>query len=80
MQGRRLPARQLPQAHKKKPATLAFPKPTGSLRAGAKINIVFTAPGRITGWDTITVRGRNRRIVIREGCKFSGAKKQKRCP
>ena len=65
---------------KKKGAVLSFGKVTGSLRAGAKINIVYTKPGRMTGWDVVIVRGGKRHILIREGCKPPGAKKQKRCP
>ena len=65
---------------KKKPALLTFKKVKGSLHAGARINIIFTRPGYITGWDTITVRGGNRRTLLREGCKPRGAKKQKHCP
>jgi PKD domain-containing protein len=63
---------------RKKAATLVFSKLTGNLRAGAKVNIVFTRTGRITGWDVYTV-GRGK-TSLREGCKPSGAKKQKRCP
>ena len=63
---------------RKKAATLAFPKLKGNLRAGAKINIIFARTGRITGWDVYTV-GRGK-TALREGCKPSGAKKQKRCP
>jgi large repetitive protein len=65
---------------KKKRALLSFGKVTGSLHAGAKINIVYTKPGRMTGWDVVIVRGGKRHILIREGCKPPGAKKQKRCP
>jgi large repetitive protein len=62
----------------KKAATLAFSKLTGSLRAGAKINIIFARTGRITGWDVYTIG--HGKTALREGCKPSGAKKQKRCP
>jgi PKD repeat protein len=63
---------------RKKAATLGFPKLTGSLRAGAKVNILFTKTGRITGWDVYTVG--HGKTVLREGCKIGRAKKQKRCP
>jgi PKD repeat protein len=63
---------------RKKAATLAFPKLTGGLSAGAKVNIVFTKPGRITGWDVYTVG--HGKTALREGCKLGRAKKQKRCP
>jgi hypothetical protein len=61
-----------------KSATLSFPQLAGGLRAGAKINIVFTKPGRLTGWDVITVKPG--KTALREGCKIGRAKKQKRCP
>ncbi len=41
----------------KKAALLTFSGLTGILRAGAKISIIITRPGHLTGWDTITVRG-----------------------
>jgi hypothetical protein len=63
---------------RKKAATLAFPKLTGGLSAGAKVNIVFTKTGRITGWDVYSVG--HGKTSLREGCKPRGAKKQKRCP
>jgi PKD repeat protein len=78
--GRGCPRGTFRKSSKKKGAMLAFSHVTGSLRAGAKINIIFARPGYITGWDVITVRGGKRRTVLREGCKPSGAKKQKRCP
>jgi large repetitive protein len=63
---------------RKKSATLSFPKLTGSLRAGAKVNIVFAKSGRLTGWDVYTVG--HGKTALREGCKIGRAKKQKRCP
>jgi PKD repeat protein len=63
---------------RKKAATLAFPKLTGGLSAGAKVNILFTKTGRITGWDVYSVG--HGKTSLREGCKPPGAKKQKRCP
>jgi PKD repeat protein len=63
---------------RKKATTLAFPKLTGGLSAGAKVNIVFTKTGRITGWDVYSVG--HGKTSLREGCKPRGAKKQKRCP
>jgi PKD repeat protein len=63
---------------RKKAATLVFPKLTGNLRAGAKINIIFTKTGRLTGWDVYTVG--HGKSVLREGCRLPGAKKQKPCP
>jgi PKD repeat protein len=63
---------------RKKSATLSFPKLTGGLRAGARVNIVFTKTGRITGWDVYTVG--HGKTSLREGCKIGRAKKQKRCP
>ena len=38
----------------KKKAVLRFTKLKGNLRAGSKISIIFSRPGHITGWDTIT--------------------------
>jgi hypothetical protein len=68
------------RTHKKR-ATLSFPAIPGNLRAGAKINVLYATPGRITGWDTITVRGNTQRVVIKNGCKFTGKQKRwKRCP
>jgi PKD repeat protein len=63
----------------KKSATLKFSQLNGSLRAGAKINVIFTKRGRFTGWDLITVhRGQT---SLRQGCKLSSKqKKWKRCP
>lgn len=78
--GRGCPRGTFRKRSKKKGARLAFPAIHGSLRAGVKINIVFSKPGRLTGWDVITVRGDKRRTVLREGCKLPGFKKQKRCP
>jgi hypothetical protein len=63
----------------KKGAKLSFPQLRGGLYAGAKINVVFTKKGRLTGWDVITVRKGS--TSLREGCKLlSRQKKQKRCP
>jgi hypothetical protein len=68
------------KSSKSKKALLRFPKVERSLRAGARISIVFTRPGYMVGWDTITIRGNKRRTVLREGCRPPGAKKQKKCP
>jgi hypothetical protein len=63
----------------KKGKTLSFPQLNGGLRAGAKINVIFTKKGRYTGWDLITVRPG--RTSLHEGCKLSSKqKKWKRCP
>jgi hypothetical protein len=76
--GRGCPRGTFRKRTRKKPATLSFPQLAGGLRAGAKINIVFTKPGRMTGWDVITVKPG--KTALREGCKIGRAKKQKRCP
>jgi len=63
----------------KKAATLRFSQLNGSLRSGAKINVVFAKKGRLTGWDLITVHPGH--TSLRQGCKLSSKqKKWKRCP
>jgi PKD repeat protein len=76
--GRGCPRGTFRKRTRKKSATLSFPKLTGSLRAGAKVNIVFAKSGRLTGWDVYTVG--HGKTALREGCKIGRAKKQKRCP
>jgi PKD repeat protein len=76
--GRGCPRGTFHKRSRKKTATLTFPKMTGNLRAGTKINVIFSKPGRITGWDVITVKPG--KTALREGCKIGRAKKQKRCP
>jgi hypothetical protein len=66
---------------KTKGARFTFGQLERRLGAGARITVIFKRPGYVTGWDTITVRGSGKdRTVLREGCKLSGFKKQKRCP
>ena len=76
--GRGCPRGTFHKRTRKKGATLGFPQLKANLYAGAKINIIFTKAGRITGWDVYSV-GRGK-TSLREGCKPRGAKKQKRCP
>jgi len=76
--GRGCPGGTFRKRTRTKSATLSFPQLARGLRAGAKINIVFTKPGRLTGWDVITVKPG--KTALREGCKIGRAKKQKRCP
>lgn len=68
------------QRTKKNGGVLTFRGMKGNLRVGAKISIVFTRPGHITGWNTITIRGDERRPRRFEGCKLTRAKTAKRCP
>ena len=66
---------------KTKGARFTFGQLERRLGAGARITVIFKRPGYVTGWDTITIRGSGKdRTVLREGCKLSGFKKQKRCP
>jgi PKD repeat protein len=68
------------QRSKKKAATLRFDKVRGSLRAGAKITVVTTRKGYISGYDTYLVRGGNRAPLLREQCRMPGKKKPRACP
>ena len=56
--GRGCPRGTFHKRTRKKGATLGFPQLKASLHAGAKVNIIFTKAGRITGWDVITRRPR----------------------
>jgi hypothetical protein len=64
---------------KKKGALLTFRGIKGNLRAGATINVIYTRPGHMTGWERITVLGNNQRPRRFEGCKIGKAKKPQRC-
>jgi PKD domain len=64
----------------KKGATLRFTKLHGSLRAGAKVVVLTTRTGYVSGYDTYVVRRGFRPPLLKERCKVSVNGKPIRCP